>query len=179
MTDTKLTLKVDTDCHEIMPNAPLSERIARNLRTVGAPTYTEEELAFARKLQAPLVEAFGTEFPRAIDDRIHPITAKPEPSKGSTDVGDISWRVPTGGLHTTCLAAGSPGHSWQNVAAIGSSIGVKGTLYAAKVMAITALDLLEQSDLRANARDDWQKRMKGRTYVSFIPDGQPAPRSIR
>ena len=105
--------------------------------------------------------------------------ATPVPSKGSTDVGDISWRVPTGGLRTACLAAGSPGHSWQNVAAIGSSIGEKGIMYAAKSLAVTALDLLEDPAHIAAARGDWQRRMKDRKYFSFIPKGQAPPRRIR
>ena len=94
-------------------------------------------------------------------------------------MGDISWRVPTGGLRTACLAAGSPGHSWQNVAAIGSPIGEKGIVYAAKVLAATTLDLLEKPELVAAARADLQERMKGRKYFSFIPEGQKAPEKIR
>jgi len=101
------------------------------------------------------------------------------PSKGSTDVGDISWRVPTGGLRTSCLIAQSPGHSWQNVASIGSTIGEKGIIYAAKVLAVTAIDLYEDPKLLAAARGDWQQRMESRKYFSFIPDGQAPPRNIR
>jgi aminobenzoyl-glutamate utilization protein B len=179
MTRTTYTVQIDTDCHEIVPNAPLSELIHQNLATIGAPKFSAEEQEFARRLQAPLTAEFGTEFPLAIDDQVHPSPRTPAPSKGSTDVGDISWRVPTGGLRTTCLASGSPGHSWQNVAAIGSSIGEKGILYAAKVLAASTIDLLEKPELVAAARADWQERMKGRTYFSFIPEGQKAPDKIR
>ena len=115
----------------------------------------------------------------AIDDRIHRATVNGPPSKGSTDVGDISWRVPTGGLRTTCMVAQSPGHSWQNVAAIGSSIGEKGIIYAAKTLALTALELYQQPKLIVAARADWKERMKGRTYFSFIPEGQSVPKKIR
>jgi aminobenzoyl-glutamate utilization protein B len=179
MTRTSYTMQLDTDCHEIVPNNPLSELLYQNLVKVGAPKFTVEEQEFARRLQAPLAAEFGTEFPLAIDDAIHAVPRTPSPSKGSTDVGDISWRVPTGGLRTACLAAGSPGHSWQNVAAIGSSIGEKGIVYAAKVLAVTTVDLLEQPELVAAARADWQERMKGRKYFSFIPEGQKAPAKIR
>ena len=179
MTRTEMSLQVDTDCHEIVPNGPLSDLMTKNLERIGAPTFSDEEKAFARRLQAPLTEQFGTQFPIAIDERIHRTSVASPPSKGSTDVGDISWSVPTGGLHTTCLAAQSPGHSWQNVACIGSTIGEKGIIYAAKTLAITALDLFEQPKLVAAARADWEKRMKGRNYFSFIPKGQRPPRSIR
>ncbi len=179
MTRTKLTVQIDTDCHEIVPNAPLAEVITQNLQKIDAPKFTDEEILFARRLQQPLIEQFGREFPLAIDDRVHQTSIESPPSKGSTDVGDVSWRVPTGGLRTACLASDSPGHSWQNVAAIGSSIGEKGILYAAKVLALTALDLLEDPKQTAAARADWQQRMKDREYFSFIPDEQKAPRSIR
>ena len=94
-------------------------------------------------------------------------------------MGDISWRVATGGLRTACMAAGSPGHSWQNVAAIGSSMGEKGIIYAAKVLAVSAIDLLEKPELVAAAKADWSEKMKDRKYFSFIPDGQKAPAKIR
>ncbi|MFP6768568.1 MAG: amidohydrolase, partial [Planctomycetaceae bacterium] len=92
---------------------------------------------------------------------------------------DISWHIPTGGLSTSCLAAKSPGHSWQNVAAIGSSIGEKGTIYAAKVLAASVIQLLEDPDLVAAARAEWKKRMTDRKYTTLIPKGQKAPAKIR
>jgi aminobenzoyl-glutamate utilization protein B len=179
MTRTKLSIKIDTDCHEIVPNGPLADLVTRKLEAIGAPSFTEEEEVFARRLQVPLTEQFGSIFPMAIDDRIHRATPASEPSKGSTDVGDISWRVPTGGLRTTCLVYGSPGHSWQNVAAIGSTIGEKGIVYASKVLATSAIELMEKPELIAAARADWKERMKDRKYFSFIPKGQQAPKAIR
>lgn len=179
MTRTKLSVQVDTDCHELIPNTPLSELLMKHLKAVGAPKFTPEEHAFARRLQQPLIEEFGTEFPLAIDESIVPLSESTEPSKGSTDVGDISWYVPTGGIRTTCMCANSPGHSWQNVAAIGSSIGEKGTLYAAKVLAVAAIDLLENPEYVAEAKADWQRRMKDRKYTTLIPKGQKAPAKIR
>jgi aminobenzoyl-glutamate utilization protein B len=179
MTRTTMSMQIDTDCHEIIPNGVLAERITRNLELIGPPKFTEEEATFASRLQAPLREQFGTQFPMALDDRVHRSTASASLSRGSTDVGDISWRVPTGGVHTTCLMAESPGHSWQNVATIGSSIGEKGILYAAKALAVTALDLFEDPQLIAAARTDWQAQMKDRKYFTFIPNGQPPPAKIR
>jgi aminobenzoyl-glutamate utilization protein B len=179
MTRTKMSMQIDTDCHEIVPNGPLADQLTRNLELIGAPKFTNDERLFAGRLQAPLREEFGSQFAMEIDDRIHRSTAAGSPSRGSTDVGDISWRVPTGGLHTTCLIAESPGHSWQNVASIGSSIGEKGIIYAAQVLAITALDCFENPQLVAAARADFDERMKGRKYFTFIPQGQPPPAKIR
>jgi aminobenzoyl-glutamate utilization protein B len=179
MSRTKLTVQIDTDNHELIPNTPLSELVHANLEKVGPPKFTSDEQNLALRLQAPLIEEFGSSFPVAIDETIHSVAASSEPSKGSTDVGDISWFVPTGGLRTTCFAANSPGHSWQNVAAIGSSIGEKGTLYAAKVLALTALDLYEQPAHLAAAKADFASRMQDRKYTTLIPEGQPAPKAIR
>jgi aminobenzoyl-glutamate utilization protein B len=83
------------------------------------------------------------------------------------------------GLRTACFASGTPGHSWQNVAAIGSTIGEKGVIYATQVLAVTALDLLEQPDQLAAAKSEWQARTKDRPYTSLIPKGQHAPAKIR
>lgn len=180
MTRTRMTVAIDTDCHEIVPNAPLSDLMTQNLERVGAPKFTDEEMLFARRLQEPLVAQFGSPYTLAIDDRIHRATvANAEISKGSTDVGDISWRVPTGGLRTTCFPYESPGHSWQNVASIASTIGEKGIVYASQVLSLTTLDLLENPALVAAARADWQQRMTNRTYFSFIPQGQRPPATIR
>ena len=179
MTRTKMTSVVDTDCHELLQNTPLSEVLHRNLKLLTPPKFTAEEQAFAKRLQEPLIEQFNSTFAIGLDDSIQPLAALPEISKGSTDVGDVSWFVPTMGLRTACFAAGSPGHSWQNVAAIGSSIGEKGVIYAAQVLSVSALDLLEQPDQLAAAKADWQQRMKDRKYTTLIPKGQRAPAKIR
>ncbi len=179
MTRTKVSVKIDTDCHELIVNQPLSDLINDNLEKVGPPSYTDEEILFARRLQQPLMQEFGMTFKEAIDSRVHRKPLFSEPTLGSTDVGDISWNVPTGGLGAVCFVDGSPGHSWQNVAAIGSTIGEKGILYAGKVMAVTALDLMHDPQLIAAARADWMQRMKDRKYTTLIPKGQKAPSKIR
>jgi aminobenzoyl-glutamate utilization protein B len=179
MTRTKVKVQIDTDCHEIIGNRPLAELLHRNLTAIGAPKFSDEEKAFARKVQQSLIDEFGSKFPLAIDESIQPLSFADEPNKGSTDVGDISWFVPTSGLRIACFAADSPGHSWQNVACIGSSIGEKGTITAAKVLAVSALDLLEKPEVLTAAREDFAKRMESKKYTSLIPKGQPAPRKIR
>jgi aminobenzoyl-glutamate utilization protein B len=178
MSRTTVSVQIDTDCHEIIPNDPLAALLTTNLEKIGPPHFTAEEETFARRLQAPLLAQLGTTFKLALDSEVHR-TPRRDRGTGSTDVGDISWRVPTGGLRTACFASESPGHSWQNVAAIGSSIGEKGILYAAKVLACTTLDLLEQPEAVGVAKADWKKRMQERKYVSLIPAGQKAPASIR
>src|SRR5205814_1189596 len=104
------------------------------------------------------------------NDTIEDLPAKPyPPDAGSTDVGDVSWHVPTGGLGVVCFAAGAPGHSWQNVAAIGSPLGHKGLLVAAKVLALGTVELLQDPRPLEEARKDFQERMKDRKYTTRIP----------
>jgi aminobenzoyl-glutamate utilization protein B len=180
MTRTKVQVHVDTDCHEIIPNLPLSQVLARNLKRIGPPQFSEADLTFARRLQEPLRADFGLKESKPLLDTIEDIPAEPyRADGGSTDVGDISWHVPTGGLSTVCFPAGSPGHSWQNVAAIGAPIGHKGMMVAAKVLALSAVDLLQNAEALKEATTDFQERMKGRKYTTKIPKGQKAPKAIR
>ena len=179
MTQTKLRVQLDTDCHELIPNLPLAEVLQANLEAVGAPKFTDEEKRFARRLQQPLVEQFGTKFPLALDESVHPLKRTPERTKGSTDVGDISWHVPTSGINATCMIAETPGHSWQDVACIASTVGQKGIIYGAKVLAASTIQLFQNPETVAEARAAWTERMRERKYTTLIPKGQQPPRKIR
>jgi aminobenzoyl-glutamate utilization protein B len=180
MSRTKVRMHIDTDCHEIIPNLPLSRVVERNLKLVGPPKFDDADRKLARQLQEPLRADFGLREEKPLHEELKPLPAKPDEALGgSTDVGDISWHVPTSGVSTACFALGSPGHSWQNVAAIGSPIGHKGMLVAAKVLALSAVDLLSDAKTLKEAKEDLQARLKGRPYTTRIPKGQKAPKSIR
>ncbi len=176
MTRTKLTaVQVDADMHEVLPNRTLSEVIQRNLEQVGAPKFTEEEKAFARKTQAPL----GRPLDRALSETVEPLGDMPDQGVASTDVGDISWFVPVGQLTAATHTFGAPGHSWQIVACTGTTIGEKGMMVAAKALAGTAIDLYGAPDLIAGAKRDFKSVRDPLKYVTLIPEGQKAPKSIR
>jgi aminobenzoyl-glutamate utilization protein B len=180
MSRTKVAVQIDTDCHEIVPNLPLSRLVERNFKEVGPPHFDDADRELARRLQEPLRADFGITERKPLHEAIAALPARPDPADGgSTDVGDVSWHVPTSGLGTVCFPAGSPGHSWQNVAAIGSPLGHKGMMVAAKVLALSAADLLQDADTLKAAKADFQERMKGRKYTTQIPRGQKAPRAIR
>lgn len=180
MTRTKVSVQIDTDCHEIVPNLPLSRVIHRNFLRVGPPKFSDADVQLARQLQGPLQAEFGIKSAKALNDTIDELPEKvPDGDKGSTDVGDVSWYVPTSGFGAVCFPAGSPGHSWQNVAAIGSPIGHKGMMVAAKVLALSAVDLLQDEKALKDAKADFQERMKDRKYTTRIPQGQKPPRTIR
>ena len=92
---------------------------------------------------------------------------------GSSDVGDVSWNVPVGSFVATTFVPGSPGHSWQNVAAGGTTIGTKGVLAAAKVIALSAIDLLANPALLIPIKEEFQKaRGEGFKYTPIVP-GKP------
>jgi aminobenzoyl-glutamate utilization protein B len=180
MTRTKMSVHVDTDCHEIIPNEALSKVVARNWKKVGPPKFDDADRKLAAQLQEPLRSQFGLKETKPLHDDLEDLPAQPYPADGgSTDVGDVSWHVPTSGVNATCFAAGAPGHSWQNVAAIGAPLGHKGMVVAAKVLALTAADLFQDPQAVAAGKADFAERMNGRKYTTKIPDGQKAPKTIR
>jgi aminobenzoyl-glutamate utilization protein B len=178
-----------TGVHNSIPNRPLAEQIVANMRQIGAPTYSEQELAFARELG----RSISPEDKRSIlsrsllpnamdlvdvdlDTRIYdPYGEEEKGGGGSSDVADVSWNAPTTEFSTAAFIVASPGHSWQNTAISGTTIAEKSSLFAAKAMAATAIDLLTQPDLLDQVRTDWQERMKGLTYQSPLPAGLTPP----
>jgi hypothetical protein len=140
----------------------------RNLEQVGAPRFTGDEKAFARRTQAPL----GRPFELALSETIEPLPDRPGQGLASTDIGDISWFVPVGQLTAMTHTFGAPGHSWQIVACTGTTIGEKGMMVAAKALAGTAIDVYVSSDLLARARADFKKVRDPLRYLTLIPEGQ-------
>ena len=93
---------------------------------------------------------------------------------GSTDVGDVSYAVQTVGLNTATWVPGTPAHSWQAVAASGTSIGHKGTQVAAKTLTLAAIELFTNPKLRAEARKEFdEKRGPDYQYKSLLGDRDP------
>jgi aminobenzoyl-glutamate utilization protein B len=97
---------------------------------------------------------------------------------GSSDVGDVSWKCPTVEFGTTLNILGAPGHSWQFVAMSGSTVAHKSLVFAAKIIAGTALDLITQSKLLTKAKKEHADRLKGRTYKTPIPEDCVPPLEI-
>lgn len=176
MTRTKLTtVQVDSDMHEVLPNRALAEAIQKNLELVGAPKFTDEEKAFARKTQA----AISGSLERVLSEVVEPLPDQPGQGPASTDVGDLSWFAPVGQLHAASYTFDAPGHSWQIVACTGTSIGEKGLMVGAKALAATAIDLFSTPKLVEKARADFKAIRDPLKYVTLIPEGQKAPKVIR
>jgi aminobenzoyl-glutamate utilization protein B len=174
-TETKFALEIVNSSYTILPNDALASLLDRNLRKVGGLTYSSEELAFAEELRKSL-PAEGLPPIERVQDILKPEEGA---SNGSTDVGDVSWVVPTGGFNTATFVPGSPGHSWQSTAAAGHSIGRKGMVLAAKVLALSAMDLFTDPNLIAEAKASFEKRKSGRAYQSRLPEGQQPPLKYR
>ena len=176
MTRTTLAgVQVDSDLHEVLPSRTLSEVIQRNLELVGPPSFTDAEKAFARETQAAL--RGGRDV--ALSETIAPLPDGPGQGVASTDVGDISWFVPVGQLTAASYTFGAPGHSWQIVACTGMSIGEKGMMVAARALAGAAVDLFESPALITRARAELDALRATLPFVTLIPEGQRAPRTIR
>ncbi|MDR2739226.1 MAG: amidohydrolase [Treponema sp.] len=189
MTGTTMSLRWDSAVANYLVNNTLGKAMHANMSALGKVPWTESELAFARSFQATLDE--GTRktipavvaryFPGAAPAEIEAMAAKPilddivpyqETDKvlpGSTDVGDVSWQVPVAQIFTACYPQGTVSHSWQLTACGQSPLVHKGLLQAAKIIALTAADILENPQLVADAKAEHQRRLVGETYRSPIP----------
>ena len=158
--------------YDLLPNFVLSAAMDRNLHQVGGVSYTPEEENFARKIQQSFTYKVADIHTASTIDSM---ATAPGEIGGSTDVGDVSWAVPTVGLGTATWVPGTPAHSWQAVAAGGTDIGVKGMMVAAKTMALTGIDLFTDPLLIQKATTEFNKA-KGTDfkYQSLIGDRQPA-----
>ncbi len=160
-----------TGVHETLLNRPLQEAVQRNLELVGAPSFTADDQQFARALQKEL----GIEE-KGLNSDIKPLADEPEPvSGGSTDVAEVSFITPTVGFNVTSAAAGVPWHSWATSASHGTVGAIRSAHVAAKVIALTAVDLLTNRELRAQARAFFVEQTGGAPYVSPIPIDQEPP----
>ncbi len=172
-TETRLEVEHLGGTHNIMPSDTLSSVTHKNLKEQADMRYTEEEFAFAMELQRSLVAPADINIIREVFDR------QGEVSKGSTDVGDISWVTPTTGFRTACWVPGTPAHSWQAVAAGGTSIGRQGMLLAARVLAATAWDLAHDPETLSAARKELDMRLSQGRYSAMLQRDQKPPLDYR
>ncbi|MGA0605986.1 amidohydrolase [Phenylobacterium sp. VNQ135] len=168
-TDTKVEFELVNGVYGLLPNDALGQVMDANLRRVGGPQWTPEETAFAERITATLPP--GAKARPATEVAPYKVG---EEGLGSTDVGDVSWVTPTVGLRVATWAPGTPSHSWQAVAASGSSLGVKGAVVAAKTLALTAADLFRSPETIAAAKLELeQRRGADFTYRSMAGDRKP------
>ena len=169
-TGTKFSYDIIGGTHDLLINKTLAETMQANLDKVGGVTYTEEEIAFAKKIQPTMVAPVDI----ATAAQVKPLTYINEGNSGSTDVGDVSYALPTVGLRAATWVPGTAAHSWQAVASGGTEIGTKGMLVASKTMALTAIDLMSSPALLAKAMEEFTKSKGDYKYKALLGDIKPA-----
>ena len=170
-TGTTMDYEMIGGTHELLPNLTLQKLMYDNLNKVGGVVYTSEEKAFADKIARSMgMDAADAKAAASIK----PYLTEAKPS-GSTDVGDVSFTVPTVGMSAATWVPGTPAHSWQAVAAGGTSIGNKGMMVAAKTMALTAIDLFKDEKLIEKAKAEFEERRgPDFRYIPLLGDRKPA-----
>jgi len=155
--------------HEVLVNRTGGTRLQQNLEYLGPIEYTDDEQNFGKKIQ----EATGKEQV-GIVSKINPLEETLEhPMGGSTDVGDVSFVVPTVRLRVTTAPKDTPWHSWAVVACGGMSIGHKGMIYASKALSMTMVDLFKDDKLRDEMKAEFKERKGDYVYKPIVPDGPP------
>lgn len=170
-TGTTMDYEMIGGTHELLPNLTLQKLMHENLSEVGGIMYTDEEKVFADKIAKTLgMEKADVDVAK----NVQPYKTEAR-AYGSTDVGDVSFTVPTVGFGTATWVPGTPAHSWQAVAAGGTSIGRKGMMVAAKTLTMTAIDLFNDKKLVADAKAEFlEKRGADFKYIPLLGDRAPA-----
>ena len=178
MTETTLDVKILGSDNNIVANDALAKVAQNNLEEVGGFRYTADERHFAEQLQKSLpAGGAGDLGSTASIEPLRPFD--PNEPAASTDVGDVSWNVPTIGFSAATFVPGVVAHTWQATACAGMSVGQRGMLVAAKALAVTGADLFSNPQLIEDAKTDFARRLAGKTYKSEIPSGQKPPLDYR
>lgn len=193
MTETKVTVRFDKACSNYIPNDTLNIVLRDKLEAFGLPNYDDKELTYARKMASTITieevdsaildaeklsnyqitdEFYTPDYP--FFNEVVPYAKTREVMQGSTDVGDVSWIVPTAQFFTTCFVAGTPLHTWQLVSQGKTSLAHKGLLYAGKVLAASAVEIFENPELIEKAKKELVRQTKN-AYRNPLPEGlQPS-----
>lgn len=170
-TETNVDYEIIGGTHDLLINRTLAENMQQNLEKVGGVQYSAEEIAFGKKLQS----SFTFKAPEIANAAtVKPLQAVVDAGGGSTDVGDVSYAVPTVGMEAATWIPGTPAHSWQAVACGGTEIGTKGMMVAAKTMTLTAIDLFTQPALIEKAKAEFKEARGDYQYKALLGDRKPA-----
>jgi len=190
MTGTEVEIVFIKACANVIQNNVVEEVLYRNYSELGVPAYSDEDREFARKIFEGIApsersqdldqysapggtvgkEAARRLRERPLADEVLPYGPSEFVLPGSTDVGDVSWNVPTGQIWVGTWPNHTPGHSWQIVSTGGVSLSHKGMLHAGKVLAAAAVDFLHDPELIEKAKNELQNRLDGNPYRCAIPD---------
>ena len=169
-TGTTMDFEMIGGTHELLPNDVLQKLMYNSLTEINGFSYNNEEKEFAEKISKTLGKPLDMKYVNGVE----PYDPNALPM-GSTDVGDVSFMVPTAGMGAATWVPGTPAHSWQAVASGGTSIGNKGMIVAAKTLALTAFKLIDNPKIIEKAHAEFlQKRGKDFKYIPLLGDRDPA-----
>ena len=185
MTETTVATQVVSAVSNLMGNGPLEKLMDDNFQRLGPPVWDDADRAYAEQIRATLSPAeIASAFDRSgvaprmdmpLCDFITPLSSQGKGGNGSTDVGDVSWVVPTVQARGATCAVGTPFHAWQLTAQGKSPAAHKGLVHVAKVMAGTAIDALQEPALIARAKADLAERTRVTPYVCPLPPDVDPP----
>ncbi|BAV52932.1 amidohydrolase (plasmid) [Mesorhizobium loti] len=179
MTETSVVVQIAGGSSNIIPNKVLQEVMHENMCRIGPPAFDEADYAFAKKLReaalteesilasiAPRQPSLGSKI---LHDGVLALSGREDVEMGTTDVGDVSWIVPTAQCYTACFAIGTDFHTWQLVTQGNLPAAHKGLVLAAKTIASTAADCLRNPAIIARAKAELQQRIGSHSYVCPVP----------
>jgi aminobenzoyl-glutamate utilization protein B len=190
MTQTSVSERFLTGCYDYRANETVSDVIWRNMREVGPIDYDRDDYEFAADLKATIpddrIESRLADLPEDVYETVRNEALYPDPvsvfdrdhqSHGSTEVGDVSWITPTAQFRAATWPVGTPGHTWQAVAANGD-FGLKGIVFAAKVLAGATYDLMANRETLAAAREEFEADVGEGNYESPLPEDTEPPSDV-
>ncbi len=169
-TNTEMKYEVIHGLYNVLPNETLARLMHKNLVKVGGVEYSAADTEFAKKI----LETYSIDVSLEDAQKIEEFVVREKGTGGSTDVGDVSWLVPTAGMSAATWVPGTSAHTWQAVAAGGTDIGIKGMMVAAKTITLTAMDIFNDPDVTQRAREELIRRQgKNFVYEALVGDRQP------
>ena len=170
-TGTTMKYEVIGGTHDLLLNDTLNAVMYKDLQLAGTVILSPEEIEFGKKIQSTFTFSYPDISEAAT---LRPLKKPEEGSPGSTDVGDVSYNVPTVGFSTATWIPGTPAHSWQAVACGGTDIGVKGMIVAAKALTNMGIDLLHNPGLIDAAKKEFLAKKGSYQYKALLGDREPA-----
>ena len=185
MTETSVEKKVYSGVSNLLGNEPLEEIMQNEFEKIGPVIFDKKDKEFANKIRSTLTESdildsfqrIGIKAPldMPLCDFVAPLNNVSSGGIGSTDVGDVSWVVPTVQARVATCAVGTPFHTWQTVAQGKAPAAHKGMVHAAKIMASTACALINDPKKLNDAKEAFKKQIKKNPYLCPIPNGVKPP----
>jgi aminobenzoyl-glutamate utilization protein B len=176
-TQTRMEYEVINGVYNLLPNETLARIMQKNLEKIGGVIYSEEDKKFAEEIVKTFPAGVKVNIENAA--KIEPFVVNEKGAGGSTDVGDVSWLVPTVGLGTATWVPGTSAHTWQAVAAGGTAIGQKGMMVAAKTLTLTAMDIFKNPSVTQTALTELNRRRGADFKYDALVGDRKAPLDYR